>query len=83
MLSLRVALEHIRFRGQVARAKADQIETIRFSTNRDETTIVANGTRSLAYSLEFDNPIGGGIDLILTFDSPDSSYAFFDLKSAP
>jgi hypothetical protein len=58
-------------------------ERLKFSTNRSTSTIVAEGERSLAYSLEFKQEVGEGFDLILTFETPDSSYAFFDLHSFP
>lgn len=58
-------------------------ERVRLSTNRDIAMIVADGTRSLAYSLEFNDPVGEGFDLVLTFESPDSSYAFFDVENYP
>ena len=68
-------------RGEYLSATTYEGERLRLTSTRDKAKIIANGTRSLAYSLEFENPIGDGFDLVLTFEDPDSSYAFFDVQN--
>lgn len=54
-------------------------ERIELSTNRRHIFVDGNATRQEAFSLKFNEPVGGELDLIFVFESPDARYAFLGL----